>query len=68
VGNVVGAKPATGAGLVARLAGHLSAPEKAAVLVLSSPRNAEELYTFADTLEIAILKGTLSGRVAPSAC
>jgi tRNA A-37 threonylcarbamoyl transferase component Bud32 len=47
--------------LVDALASHLSQPEQSALRLMSSPRTGEELYAFADALEIAILKGELRG-------
>jgi eukaryotic-like serine/threonine-protein kinase len=61
IAQLVNAPTRTGAGLIAQLAEHLSAQERAALELLASPRTGEDLYTFADTLEVAILKGQLRG-------
>jgi hypothetical protein len=65
VARAVGAEPPTATGLVTALADHLSPPEKAAVRMLASPASGEELYSFADALEIAILKAELRRQRAP---
>ncbi len=54
-----GVEPATCEGLINRFAAHLSAQEQTALSLAASPRSAEELYRFADALEIAVLRGEL---------
>jgi serine/threonine-protein kinase len=48
--------PQTREGLIDALAPGLSHPERAAILVQDEPRTGEELYAFADAVEIALLK------------
>lgn len=47
---------ATGAGIVDALAPQVSAPERAALAAMATPRTGEQLYELADALEIAILR------------
>ena len=54
VATALGADPTADA-LVDALAPNLSRPERTVLLAMSNPKNGEELYAFADAVEIALL-------------
>lgn len=54
VAGALGAEPTADA-LVDALAPNLSRPERTVLLAMSNPRNGEEMYAFADAVEIALL-------------
>jgi|GEM_PF-318428 len=58
-GELAGLEAPTCQRLVDSFATHLSAQEQTALSLAAAPRNAEELYAFADALERAILRGQL---------
>ncbi len=61
VTDIAGIDKHTGEGLVEATTEHLSAQEQAALMIMSTPKSGEQLYAFADAIEIAILKARARG-------